>query len=228
MSNPDLLANPAWHALTGQQRTLGVCGLKAARYQRVIAPFAALADDGGLEDLNEFVAPGQGVVFMCADAVDGAPGWKSVAQVSILQMICPEPAIADFPIVGRELGMDDVPQMLALTDLTEPGPFLPETVRMGRYLGVEEQGELIAMAGERFRLDGWTEISGVCTHPTAEGRGLAKALVAELVRGIVACGQAPFLHVRRGSPSEQAAIAAYRKLGFESHQEIHAQVFVRE
>lgn len=228
MSDPDLLANPAWYALAGRQRALGECGLKAARYQRRISPFAALADDGCLEDLNELVEPGQGVVFMCANAVTGAAGWNSVAEVSILQMICPEPAASEIPVIGRELGIDDVEQMLALTDLTDPGPFLPETIRMGRYLGVEEHGELVAMAGERFCLEGWTEISGVCTHPAAEGRGFAKALVAGLLRGIAERGQTPFLHVRRGSPSEQAAITAYRKLGFEAHQEIQAQVFVRE
>lgn len=118
--------------------------------------------------------------------------------------------------------------MLSLTQLTDPGPFLEGTIQMGRYLGVERDGKLVAMAGERFCLDGWTEISGVCTHPEAEGQGLAKSLVAELMRGILAAGQRPFLHVRIGSPAEHAAVAAYERLGFERHWEVRAQVFVRE
>lgn len=228
MSSPDLLLNPAWHALTSKHRALGETSQKAARYRRAISPFAALADDGNLEDLNGFVDPGQGVIFMCAGAVESAPGWKPVAEVAVLQMICRETVVTDYPVVGRELGADDVAQMLALAGLTDPGPFLPGTIEMGRYLGVETDGELIAMAGERFCLNGWTEVSGVCTHPSAEGRGLAKALVAELMRGIIGREQIPFLHVRRGSPSEQIAIRAYERLGFESHQEIQAQAFVRE
>ncbi len=228
MSNPDLLDNPAWHALVGRQQALAIGGPKAARYRRGISPFAALAEGASLADLNAHVAPGQGVVFMCATAVREVSGWKKAAEVPVLQMIGRESVADGYPFVGRELGADDVPGMLALTELTDPGPFLPGTIQMGRYLGVEENGELIAMAGERFCLDGWTEISGVCTHPRAEGRGLAKSLVAELMSGIVAAGQTPYLHVRIGSPSEQAAISAYRRLGFESRREIKAQVFVRE
>ena len=64
--------------------------------------------------------------------------------------------------------------MRALAKLTDPGPFFEETIKMGRYLGVEEDGELIAMAGERFRMDGWVEVSGVCTHPTRRGEGWRK------------------------------------------------------
>ncbi|TNF90892.1 MAG: GNAT family N-acetyltransferase [Gammaproteobacteria bacterium] len=228
MSDADLLLNPAWHALRGRQRTLGSQGASAALYHRRISPFAALSAEGSLDDLVDLVEPGQGVVFMASDSVEHRSGWKPVAEVSILQMICHEPQHADYEPVGRELGPGDVPAMLRLTKLTDPGPFLEGTIQMGRYLGVEESGELIAMAGERFCLDGWTEISGVCTHPHAEGRGLAKALVAELMRGIEAIGHTPFLHVRIGSPSEQAAVAAYERLGFERHREIKAQVFVRE
>ena len=227
MSNRDLLDDPAWHALTGRQNGLAVGGPKAACYRPGISPFAAITPDSGLESMADVVASGQGVVFMCADPPAGARGWKQVAEVFVLQMICARPLSQDYPGVGRELGAEDVAQMLALTELTEPGPFLEGTIEMGRYLGVEENGELIAMAGERFCLDGWTEISGVCTHPDAEGRGLAKALVAELVAGVFAAGHTPFLHVRRGSPSEQAAIAAYERLGFEAHQELMARVFVR-
>ena len=77
MSDPDLLVNPAWHALTGRQRSLAVCGERGGRYGRRISPFAALADDGDLNDLNEFVESGYGVIFMCANPIDSVAGWKS-------------------------------------------------------------------------------------------------------------------------------------------------------
>ena len=35
----------------------------------------------------------------------------------------------------------------------------------GDFWGVRDNGRLIAMAGERLKLDGMSEVSGVCTHP---------------------------------------------------------------
>ena len=132
MSNPDLLDDPAWHALTGRQNELAVGGPKAACYRPGISPFAAIAPDSGLESMREVVAEGQGVVCMCANPPQGASGWRQVAEVFVLQMICASPIDRDYPRVGRELGGDDVAQMLALTELTEPGPFLDGTIQRGR------------------------------------------------------------------------------------------------
>lgn len=223
-----VLDNPIWHAIRSRQRDLGLVAPQAVLYRRGLSPFAALGEDGSLEDLEGLVEPGQVVIFMCRLEVEARPGWQPIGGMPVHQMVCTKPELTDHELVGCELGAADVARMRALTKLTDPGPFLEETIKMGRYLGIKEDGELIAMAGERFCLDGWVEVSGVCTHPDAEGRGLAKALVSSLVERIVADGQTPFLHVRKGSPSEQAAIAAYRKLGFEHHQQILAQAFVRE
>ncbi len=228
MSSVEVLGNPIWHAIRGRQSDLGSQGPKAVLYHRSVSPFAALGEGGSLDDLHGLAEPGQVLIFMCSTEVEERPGWEPLGGMSIYQMVCTQPQLAGIEPLGRELGAEDVPGMRSLTKLTDPGPFLAETIRMGRYLGVEEEGELIAMAGERFRMDGWVEISGVCTHPSAEGRGLAKALVSQLVRDIAAAGETPFLHVRKGSPSEQAAIAAYLKLGFEHHQQIHARAFRRD
>ena len=223
-----VLDNPIWHAIQGSQRSLGLVGPNAVLYRREVSPFAALGEGGTLEDLEALVEPGQVVIFMCSEPVAERSGWQSLGGMPVFQMVCRQPELSGHKPVGRELSAGDVAGMRALTKLTDPGPFVAGTIQMGRYLGVEKDGELIAMAGERFSLDGWVEVSGVCTHPDAEGRGLAKALVGQLIARIVADGQTPFLHVRQGSPSEQAAIAAYRKLGFEHHQQILAQAFVRE
>jgi hypothetical protein len=58
-----------------------------------------------------------------------------------------------------------------LAERTRPGPFWAGTLAMGRYVGVRVDGELMAMAGERLRPPGWTEISAVRTAPQARGRG---------------------------------------------------------
>ena len=109
------------------------------------------------------------------------------------------------------LGPADVGQMLELVARTEPGPFGPETYRMGRYLGIRRSGALIAMAGERLRPPGWTEISAVCTDPMFRGRGLAAALVRTVAAGIDARGETAFLHVMQSN----GAVRLYEALGFE-------------
>jgi predicted GNAT family acetyltransferase len=101
--------------------------------------------------------------------------------------------------------------MVALTALTDPGPFRTRTIECGRYLGVRRGGELIAMAGERQRLPGYVEISAVCTHPEYRGQGLAGRLVRAVSLGIEATGDRPFLHT---GATNAAAIRLYEGLGF--------------
>jgi predicted GNAT family acetyltransferase len=110
-----------------------------------------------------------------------------------------------------ELGRADVPDMLRLAELTRPGPFWPRTIELGSYLGVRQGGVLVAMAGERLRPPGWTEISAVCTAPDARGRGHASALVRTAMRRITDRGEGPFLHV---AADNAGAIGLYRRLGF--------------
>ena len=98
------------------------------------------------------------------------------------------------PIVGGyvNLVLTDVPEMMKLVDLTKPGPFAARTIALGSYIGI---GQLVAMAGERMRFDGFTEISAVCTHPDYTSRGYASFLVGALTQNILARGETPFLHI---------------------------------
>ena len=109
------------------------------------------------------------------------------------------------------LGAADVEEMLEPGGPDRAGPFGPETYRMGRYLGIRRGGALIAMAGERLRPPGWTEISAVCTDPAFRGQGLAARLVGAVCAGIVQRGERPLLHVLA---SNRSAIALYERLGF--------------
>jgi hypothetical protein len=101
--------------------------------------------------------------------------------------------------------------MLELVAQTEPEPFLERTIELGAYLGIRREGVLVAMAGERFRLDGWTEISAVCTKSDHRGQGLASQLMSALIVGIQRRSETPFLHVLR---TNTAAIRLYEELGF--------------
>jgi predicted GNAT family acetyltransferase len=148
-------------------------------------------------------------------------GWTVVRKVDSAQMVwntqTPPPVAHSF----EELNFSHVDEMLALVELTEPGPFLKRTPELGSYLGIREAGKLVAMAGERLKLYGYTEISAVCTHPDYRGRGYASSLVSILIQRITKRNEIPFLHVRTENVD---AIRVYEKLGFKTRRNMNIAV----
>ncbi len=136
--------------------------------------------------------------------------WQAVAAFDLVQMIGERVTGAECP-EAIALGDADVPEMLELVAQTEPGPFLARTIELGDYLGIRCEGALVAMAGERLQLDGWTEISAVCTQPEHRGRGLASQLIGALIAAIQLRSERVFLHVLA---TNSGAIALYEQLGF--------------
>ena len=108
---------------------------------------------------------------------------------------------------------------LDLVARTKPGPFFSRTFELGRYIGVRDGGRLVAMAGERLRCPGLTELSAVCTDESHRGRGIASLLVADLVANIRARGDTPFLHA---AADNVGAIHLYETLGFRTRAPIDA------
>ena len=216
MSVPDqLLDNLPWNALTGPQQDFAEGDGLARRYRRPFALFSAVErlDHDGWTALGQLVKPG-GVAILFQPHVEVDDRFSEVGRYSCYQMIADGPlnlraAAADTELV--QLGADDADEMVALTSLTEPGPFFADTYQLGTYLGVRENGRLIAMAGERLRASGAAEISAVCTHPDARRRGLAAQLTSAMVEVIQQRGDLPLLHV---AESNVAAIPVYEQLGF--------------
>lgn len=224
-----LLDNPAFAALKGDQAGLGRSGELAAVYDPLVSPLAGIAEPSAsaLRDLAELVPLGAGVgVLSTQETLPQMGAWRLVQVMRLHQMICD--TLPGKPESFKALLPTDAQEMVALAELTEPGPFLERTIEMGRYVGVRSGGRLVAMAGERMKPPGWTEVSGVCTHPEARGRGLAAALVLNVMACCFAEGRRAFLHVVAGSPSEQTAIGVYEKLGFRRRASIHAHVLLRE
>jgi ribosomal protein S18 acetylase RimI-like enzyme len=207
-----VLDNPVWHALAGPQATAaeGVDGL-AVRYDPQVAPFAGLPDEpepAHWDALARLV--GRGGLAMIFRDVTAPPGWTEVFRVDARQMVATSvaPARCDGAV---ELGAPDVDDMLGLVARTEPGPFARRTVELGTYLGIRDGGRLVAMAGERVRPPGFSEISAVCTDASHRGRGLASALVRDLVGRIQGRGETAVLHV---VATNTGAIRVYEALGF--------------
>jgi predicted GNAT family acetyltransferase len=130
----------------------------------------------------------------------------------------------DEALDAQPLTPGDVDQALALATLTRPGPFGPRTIELGDYFGYFEGPSLVAMAGERACAGRLREISGVCTHPDYQGRGLARRLTSKLIHRQVHRGEVPFLHVL---VDNRAAIALYERLGFRSRYQALARVISR-
>jgi predicted GNAT family acetyltransferase len=217
----------AWSALTGRQSHLALIQGGARRYDPAYGVFAAVEDRSGasLGGLAGLVAAQGDVALLEPDPPIGAAGLAVASQDPGVQMT------AERLAVGREPGPEmvpltdaDGPAMLALATLTKPGPFFERTHQLGEFFGVRVDGALVAMAGERMKPEGFTEVSGVCTHPDHRGRGYAGALMRLVAGRILDRGETPFLHAYA---SNRAAIALYEGLGFTLRREILMTRFTR-
>jgi ribosomal protein S18 acetylase RimI-like enzyme len=208
------LDNPIWSALTSDCQHLGAGTDKAKHFLPDVATFAAVQEDTleNFQTLNGLSAEGQVVVlFSPKDELDPAP-FTMIDKVLGIQMVF-EGEVAtsakNYEIVA--LTAQDVPEMLALTSLTQPGPFLQRTILFAGYYGIFDGDKLVAMGGERLQGDACTEISAVCTHPDYAGRGFARALITRIVTNIKHAGRLPYLHVRSDNTN---AIGLYASMGF--------------
>ncbi|HWJ84981.1 MAG TPA: GNAT family N-acetyltransferase [Cellulomonas sp.] len=215
----DALDNPAWYSLTGAHSHLAEGSGDARRYRPTVSPFVALRDvrdPAAWADLVALVGPGQEVPI--AGGAEQLPdGWTRGWTLPGVQMVGTDRLVGEPDDEVVVLGADDVPEMLALTERTKPGPFAPETYLMGTYRGVRRDGRLVAMAGERLRPGGATEVSAVCTDEAVRGQGLASRLVLAVAHGIRARDELPILHA---ATANEGAIRLYRSLGFEVRKQV--------
>lgn len=220
-----VLDRPVWTALSGRQAGFATGDALALRYRPEINILAAAADDspGALAALAALVPPGGRIATVEGAETPVPPGLTVIKRAMLAQMVLERPVLAD-PVEFLDLGDADAPEMVALATLTEPGPFVEATHRLGEFIGIRIDGQLVAMSGERMRAPGLTEVSAVCTHPDWRGRGLAGKLMRVVMARIVARGETPFLH---SYASNAGAIALYEKLGFRVRREVIATFLER-
>ncbi len=225
MTDFTALDNPIFNALTGPHASLAQKAGLAMRYLPDVAPFAALRDSSleAFADLRTLLGPKDGVAFVTTEPHAIPDGWQVLRDRPIEQMVCAD-APAPISVQPLVLGDADLPDLLALTAATEPGPFAAQTIRMGKYIGLRNaDGRLMAMAGQRLSLADFTEISAVCTDPEFRGKGYARDLVVTLMREVFAAGKVPFLHVK----NENGAKVVYEKIGFRVRREIQFTVIAK-
>ncbi len=213
MSEP--LDRPVWNALTTRQADLAISSGAAVRIASAYGPFAA-ARDTSEEALAALLAtlegPDDRIGIVEREAWPVPSGLRVLGGGDLVQMIFggPESDAPDDPRIEL-LHEDDASEMAALAHATEPGPWGSKTHLYGDYFGIRIEGRLASMAGERLKLPGFAELSGVSTWPEFRGRGLAGVLTRRVVRGFLERGDTPFLHCYAANVG---AVALYEKLGF--------------
>ena len=214
-----ILSNPAWHSLAGPHSRYSSGTQGARRYAKGYSPIFGFADPSTADftDVAPFCDVGE--PLYCVGWSGPTPDdWRLEIDTFGHQMMwqgkLPE---RDDALGAVRLGAQHVPQVMELVALTKPGPFAERTLELGEYYGIFEGERLVAMAGERLGTDEYREISGVCTHPDFQGRGLARRLVLMLVRIEMLRGQNPFLHVL---DYNHHARSIYQRMGFKVREAI--------
>jgi ribosomal protein S18 acetylase RimI-like enzyme len=226
-----LLDNPIWSALTSDHAHLALGNDEARRYPDDIGPLSGMPtqSNAGYAALHPFAGPGGIVVLFFREPPHPPARWALRRGGSIYQMIARRPAIVRAAPPAhdqlRQLTPADAPAMIELAELTEPGPFRLRTIELGNFFGIFQSGRLVAMAGKRLHLPGFVEVSAVCTHPDARGRGYARMLMSRVIEEIVQSGKVPFLHTLADN---YGAIRLYERLGFSVRQTFELAVLQSE
>jgi GNAT superfamily N-acetyltransferase len=229
MLDPVLLDNPIWNSLRTDHAAIALGDDRARRYPPEIGPLSGIPDQspesyGKLREL----AGDHLVVLFSIEPYRIPSGWQRIRGGQLVQMVrtsAPaEPGWINAGTQFRRLTATDAPAMVALAELTEPGPFRLRTMELGNFYGIFHGDALVAMSGKRMHLPGMVEVSGVCTHPDARGRGYAAQLMSEVIDEVEGEGKIPFLHAFDDNP----AVRLYKRLGFELRQRLELAVIKPE
>jgi predicted GNAT family acetyltransferase len=221
-----VLDRPVWSALDTRHQAFAQGDKLAKRYPLSIVPFAATATDDAesLQALVKLVPPNESVIMLQADAIALPVGLSAISTAFGVQMVAEAPlrTVSDERV--QRLTQDDAAEMLALASLTRPGPFTLGALSLGEFWGVKIEGRLVAMAGERMKQPGYTELSGVCSHPEFRGGGLGRLLSLFVANRILARGEIPYLHAYA---TNAAAIKLYESIGFRLRSTMNVAVVQR-
>ncbi|HWW43039.1 GNAT family N-acetyltransferase [Pedobacter sp.] len=214
------LDNPTWYALTSTHKPFGIGTSKAKRYPANVLPFVGFDTDAAdpLGMLQHETRPGE-VIYIIGELPKLPPSWVILGEIEGDQMVCEKLIAVKYEdnIELLKLAEPDIPEMYALINSVQPGFFKEDTAKIGAYYGIRVEGRLVAMAGERLKMTGLSEVSAVCTHPDHTGKGYAGQLVSLVAKQMINQGKIPFLHV---VSSNDRAIKLYERLGFVKRRSI--------
>ena len=217
----NVLDNPGWNALISGNKTLANGNETIKYFSPDVSPFVCL-NENSTENINALygIVPEAEYYALISTAEIEIPApWKIQVCAKAFQMVY-NGDVTPVETIAKLVPLTDehIPQMLALTKLTRPGPFEERTIDFGHYRGIFDGGKLVAMAGQRLNPTPYAEVSAVCTHPDHLGKGYARQLLMYHIQRIKAAGEIPFLHVRCNN---ERAVKVYEDIGFTKRREIY-------
>lgn len=222
-----VLDNPAWNALISGNKDLAFGNGTVRYFDKEVSPFVGFEENTpeNFQLLYEQIPHNGPVLFLTSEQAEIPAQWKVLQVIRGFQMVCDVVKAEDNGFAELvPLKHEHAPQMVALAKLTNPGPFTDETIRFGHYMGIFENGQLAAMAGQRLHAFEYAEISAVCTHPDHTGKGYARQLLVHHINRIKKASETPFLHVRYDN---ERAIEVYKRLGFYTRREVYFNVMLK-
>ena len=222
-----VLDNPAWSALISGNRVLSQGNEDVRYFADDVSPFAAFKQNTpeSFFQLHRLIPLNRIVLFVTPIETEIPDCWKVLNCVKGVQMVYDVNIPHNEPVPQlTSLTDEHIPQMLALTKLTNPGPFAGRTIDFGHYFGIFKEDKLIAMAGQRLHAFNYAEISAVCTHPEHTGKGYARQLLVHHINRIKSVSEIPYLHVRTDN---ERAISLYESLGFSKRTDVYFYVLIK-
>jgi ribosomal protein S18 acetylase RimI-like enzyme len=221
-----VLDNPVWYALQSGNRSLARGNEFCRYFDAEVSPFVGLRqpDEHHLLELYNLIPPQSIKLLALPKQISVPDPWTVSSGMDGYQMVYSKTGTLPKGLEAAgilPLTNEHIPQMLALTKLTNPGPFGSRTIEFGYYTGIFEGEQLVAMAGQRLHAVPYAEISAVCTHPDYLGKGYARQLLNYQINRILATSGIPYLHVRHDN---HRAIQVYESLGFEKRTPIHFHI----
>lgn len=191
----------------------------AIAFDPQFAAFAAFEGNPNFEDLAKLEIGPDGFWFLEPKIIDAGGAFYVDKTAHCLQMVYDHEVIIENDAKVETLSQADALEIYDLAIAQKPGPFYHRTNELSEFIGIKDNGRLVAMMGERLQIDNYSEISALATYPEFQNRGWGKYLMNLVTRRVVARGNIPFLHVYAWN---EKGIKLYESLGFK----IRADVFV--
>ena len=205
------LDNPVWNSLSETHGGFVLDYGNTKFYHPDYCPFGGFINSQSTLEASNQYSVATDNFFIVGEKPEISNSLKIVKELICLQMIVYNKIELSITDTIIKLTEEHNQELVHLVNLVQPGYFKNKTASLGNYYGIFKEDQLVAITGERMKMNDFTEVSAIITHPDHIGKGYAKQLIAHCVNNIFSENKIPYLHVVE---SNIGAIGLYEKLGF--------------